>query len=307
MREVKFNSGARTASGEKDSRFRTTLSTFRESTYVLALAALVGCGSPKTAPDAKDSAVSVQPGKAAKENSDIITARSSDETDAFAHFGQEDEISSGVFGNLRQLLRDLRSSDPEVMGYAVDEFLRIHEKAHSKLGGIVLEGRTPDELRQSSDFVTARRNVEDLEHIEDTRIIPILIERLSDDNAEIRRIAVRPFWCFRSAETTTALAKMLSDASPEVWMEALRSLHSIALSSYKDHIRAASDAVPALIEMLSSENIEVRQTAVFILGQISDVRALPALKEITNRADEDQMVRELARDAIGNLQPSNNQ
>lgn len=287
----------------------------------LGVLTALGCGSPKTAPDTKDAIASMQSGKAAKGNLDAISAEvSSEASDASvgsSQSRQEEEQAFWGFGNLRQLLRGLRSSDPEIMGNAVDELVRIRDGVHSKLMDILLRGELPEVRDRSPDFHTARRNAEGFENIEDARIIPVLMRRVSDGDAGVRCIAVRALAYFgNDAQVVQPLTERLSDDSVEVRRETARAFMSVilhynrasqcdscgSLGTRARHVmQAVSEAVPALIERLSDTDAKVQEEIADVLSLIGDARALPKLRELAGRAGEEQYVLSAVEDAINHI------
>lgn len=287
----------------------------------LSVLTALGCGSPKTAPDTKDAIASMQSGKAAKGNLDAISAEvsteASDASVGSSQSGQEEEQAFDGVGNLRQLLRGLRSSNPEIMENAVNDLVRIRDGVHSKLMDILLRGELPEVRDRSPEFSTARRNAERFENIEDAKIVPALMRRVSDGDAGVRCIAVRALAYFgNDSRVVQPLTERLSDYSVEVRSETVRAFMSIishynmasqcdscgSLGTRARHVmQAVSEAVPALIERLSDSDAEVQEEIANVLSLIGDVRALPKLRELAARADEEPEVLSAVEDAINHI------
>jgi CheY-like chemotaxis protein len=66
--------------------------------------------------------------------------------------------------------------------------------------------------------------------------------------------------------------------------------------------RLGSDAVLPMIELLASENVEVRRNAVAVLARLKDQRAIPALLALTEHEGEDELVVKMAGDALAELE-----
>jgi HEAT repeat protein/beta-lactamase regulating signal transducer with metallopeptidase domain len=123
----------------------------------------------------------------------------------------------------------------------------------------------------------------------DTAVVRALIERLKDEDADVRQAAADALGRIGDPMAIPELVKALDDAQPKVQEAALD-----ALSNFEHGVPAAP-----VQRMLSSTNANMRQRAVDILMSMHAVAALPAISALVADADAD--VRQNAIQAIQEL------
>ncbi|MFB3041775.1 MAG: HEAT repeat domain-containing protein, partial [Candidatus Poribacteria bacterium] len=119
------------------------------------------------------------------------------------------------------------------------------------------------------------------------KIIFELIQALSDGNVNVRNHAVSALGriCEVSKEIIPALIMVFTDEDEAVCECAAGALGKVG-----------EPAIPALMEVLSDVDNQVRFYTVFALGWIASTPAVPALIEVLNDADE--AVSEIAEQAL---------
>ena len=117
----------------------------------------------------------------------------------------------------------------------------------------------------------------------------ILIEALADANSDVRWIATRALGDLSGAGTVNALIPMLTDEDNEVGRVAAEAL------GHQADLRA----VPHLIAALRESYPLLRESAVLALGRLGDKRAVPALRDMLS--DENLQVRNSVRNALEHL------
>lgn len=138
------------------------------------------------------------------------------------------------------------------------------------------------------DEETRYRAVAELEP-SDPRDRAVLVERLGDPSWRVRAAVVDRIARGEPAAALPDLVRVLA-AGPGV---GAREAAAAALG------RVGAPAVPSLVEMLSSEDPDLRQAAAGVLGAIADHRAVPPLT--ARLADPDPNVRGAAADALGKI------
>lgn len=119
---------------------------------------------------------------------------------------------------------------------------------------------------------------------------PHVIEALSDNHWNIRKVAATTLGRLRAREAVPRLVEALGDSKAAVRVEAV-----IALNHIKPE-----EALSALSRvLLADNNYEVRKTAATALGNLRDEAAAEALYKALE--DENWMVRKAAIDALTNL------
>jgi hypothetical protein len=129
----------------------------------------------------------------------------------------------------------------------------------------------------------------------DPAAIPVLLELLSDPDAEVRKYAARTFVHMgpMGEAALPKLTDLLRDDVPEV-----RSLAAGALASVE---RRKERAVPLLVGMLKDPEPLVRRRIANLLGEFGESEeVVPALKEALN--DEDKQVRVEAAAALERIE-----
>lgn len=125
--------------------------------------------------------------------------------------------------------------------------------------------------------------------------VAMVIERLRDDDAVVRRAAADALGDFGGAAEPAipALTEALRDPDPDTRWRAASALGDIGPSS--------APAVPVLVETLRDEHAGVRRAAAGALGDIGPAaaQAVPALVELLE--DQEDVVRESAASALGEI------
>ncbi len=144
----------------------------------------------------------------------------------------------------------------------------------------MLEADSPEERRQGFRL---------LAETGDKRAVEPLLERLGDENADVRGNAAGALGLIGDARAVEPLIERLKDENAHV-----RYAAAVALSGIGDE-----RAVETLIELLGDEGASVRWGAARALGEIGDERAVEPLIEWLG--DEDANVRSMAARALGKL------
>ena len=165
-----------------------------------------------------------------------------------------------------------------------------------------------------------RLAVIDLPYSDEDDIVPLLLPRLADTDAQVRAEAVRALEGFEEPEVVQALAALLLDADADVRKAAgdvLAELKETALgrAAAADAARAAAAEVRALafhavralrspqafepaMQSLRDPDAAVRREAVGVLGYLKDPAAIGELAEVAAN-DPDVEVRRIAVGALG--------
>jgi HEAT repeat protein/beta-lactamase regulating signal transducer with metallopeptidase domain len=120
----------------------------------------------------------------------------------------------------------------------------------------------------------------------DTAVVRALIERLRDDDAEVRQAAAYALGRIGDPMAIPELVKALDDPQPRVQEAALD-----ALSEFERGVPVAP-----VQRMLASNNADMRQHAVYILMNMHAMASLPAISGLVSDPDAD--VRQSAIEAI---------
>lgn len=116
-----------------------------------------------------------------------------------------------------------------------------------------------------------------------------LITALHDESEDVRTVAARSLAAIGRPEAVHALATALGDQSR--WT---------ASRVAADLVEMGSFAVPTLLEIVGGEKKEAAVSAVRVLGEIRDPRAVPSLAEILQRSGDLNMRAQAAR-ALGKI------
>ncbi|OQW92152.1 MAG: hypothetical protein BWK79_15285 [Beggiatoa sp. IS2] len=117
-----------------------------------------------------------------------------------------------------------------------------------------------------------------------------LVDVLKDDSWRVRKVAMDGLTRRGGPEAITMLVQTLRDKHQEL---------SVLNSAIKVLTQMTGDIVTPLVELLKSDDFDLRGYAVLVLGEQSDRRAIPALIEALN--DPDINVRYHAIEALGKL------
>ncbi len=120
----------------------------------------------------------------------------------------------------------------------------------------------------------------------DSSLVPALIARLRDEDAEVRRATADALGRLQDSRAITPLVTTLNDEDDEVRLAALH-----ALSNFERGVPAAP--IRALLE---SDEAEVKGTALQMLGNLKDRPSIPAITRLV--ADSDEEVRWAALEAL---------
>jgi len=129
-----------------------------------------------------------------------------------------------------------------------------------------------------------------LGRLKDSRAVPGLIGALKDSDPKVRAAAAEALSEFEDPRAITPLTAMLNDPSIEVKRSSLE-----ALSNYEDNLLPAA----AIIRLLSDPDAEMRHNAAHLAGKLRDRSATPALAKLVGDPNAD--VRQAAIEAIGEL------
>ncbi len=160
-----------------------------------------------------------------------------------------------------------------------------------------------------------------MKHGEHERMVPVLMELLSDEDSRVRRVAASALKALGDKRAIPVLIESLSDEEPQVRLYAVEALGAwkderavpVLIEALNDENFLVQDAaekalegwqnervVSALIEALRNEgSYSVRATVAGILESLGDKRAVPALIEALH--DWELRVREAAASALGIL------
>ena len=156
--------------------------------------------------------------------------------------------------------------------------------------------RSPDvQLRQFVAYLLGR--------VGDARAIEPLIDALQDENPGVRGAAANALGAIGDDAAVPYLKPLLNDANQQLVVWAAYAL-----------TRLGHDYLSVLFETLTSDQVDVRRSAVLALQQLGDPRAIPPLLALSNddarRFDADSTVAEAAMKAlitlgynVGNIPP----
>ncbi|HET7614926.1 MAG TPA: M56 family metallopeptidase [Gemmatimonadaceae bacterium] len=128
-----------------------------------------------------------------------------------------------------------------------------------------------------------------LGHIKDSRAVPGLIGALKDRDPKVRESAAEALSEFEDPRAITPLADLLNDPSSDVKKSALE-----ALSHFDSNLPST-----AIVRLLNDPDDDVRHNAAHLVGKMRDRSATRALSRLI--ADRNADVREAAIDAIAEL------
>lgn len=156
--------------------------------------------------------------------------------------------------------------------------------------------RSPDvQLRQFVAYLLGR--------VGDARAIEPLIDALQDENPGVRGAAANALGAIGDDAAVPYLKPLLNDTNQQLVVWAAYAI-----------TRLGHDYFAVLFHALTSDEVDVRRSAILALQQLDDPRAIPALLALSNddarRFDADSTVAEAAMKAlislgynVGNIPP----
>ncbi|MFL5545298.1 MAG: M56 family metallopeptidase, partial [Gemmatimonadaceae bacterium] len=145
------------------------------------------------------------------------------------------------------------------------------------------------ERLQDEDADVRRAAAHSLGNLKDSRAVPGLIGALKDSDPKVRAAAAEALAEFEDSRAIAPLVALINDPSTDVKQTALD-----ALSQFEDGVPSA-----AVIRLLGDSDPEVRHKAAHLAGKLRDRSATPALARLVGDPSVD--VRQAAIEAIGEL------
>ncbi|MFL5634187.1 MAG: HEAT repeat domain-containing protein, partial [Gemmatimonadaceae bacterium] len=145
------------------------------------------------------------------------------------------------------------------------------------------------ERLQDEDADVRRAAAHSLGNLKDSRAVPGLIGALKDSDPKVRAAAAEALAEFEDSRAIAPLVALINDPSTDVKQTALD-----ALSHFEDGVPSA-----AVIRLLGDPDPEVRHKAAHLAGKLRDRSATPALARLVGDPSVD--VRQAAIEAIGEL------
>ena len=136
--------------------------------------------------------------------------------------------------------------------------------------------------------------------LRDTRAVVPLIDRLKDNYHSIREVAAKALGALGDARAVAPLITALADGNSILGKAAMAALERIDPSWRESE--AARAAVPTLLQRLGDDNFGVRRGASMALGEFGDARAVAPL--IDRLADPDSTVRWVAAASLERIDPT---
>jgi HEAT repeat protein len=134
-----------------------------------------------------------------------------------------------------------------------------------------------------------RRSIESLAYMSDAHVDEIINAAYADPDEKMRLSAVHAMGRTADPHWSEPVQQELHSPNPAMRFEAARAAGEIALKS----------AVGDLIQLLNDADAEVRQMAIWSLGQVGGAKARRALQACQSSADE--AMRDAAEDALAEL------
>jgi HEAT repeat protein len=160
---------------------------------------------------------------------------------------------------IKTLIEDLSSGDETRAEPAVTKLQEIGPEAIPYL----------QELLNSPDIEARWWAIWAISGIEDDRVPPLLIEKLSDPETSVRQCTALALRQQPDPGAIGPLVSLLGDDDPMTVYLAAAALAGIG-----------EEAVPTLLELLKSSPLAVRLEILRALSSIGDLRSIPALFEI---------------------------
>jgi HEAT repeat protein len=146
---------------------------------------------------------------------------------------------------------------------------------------------------QDEDLPTRLEGIAEMGQVDkkdEARALPYLLSAASDPNMSVRSKAIETLGHMRMTDATSPLVQRLFMRDTDDFTRR-RILAALGMIGDKR-------AVEPLLDFANGKsNFETRAGAVYALGEIGDPAALPALEEIAERSDEQQL-RDVAKVAI---------
>ena len=172
-------------------------------------------------------------------------------------FGPPNIVKLKAKGNIKGLIRALKKS-------------KVRSEAEKALGEIGLRDVQVVEplieaLKDEESYVR-RAAASILGKISDTRPVEPLIETIKDKYIEVRMSSIRALGQIGDERAIKPLIKTLKDKSNEV--------HNV---STKALVKIGKPSVDAIIDLIEDQDSKIRKSAIRMLGQIRDKRAIQPL------------------------------
>lgn len=226
----------------------------------------------------------------------------------------EDQLDSGVFDTLEQMLR----TDDEAIQVQVLDLLKLERVGTAASTSAAVVDLTCD-LAGHSQVSIARRAVLALRYMPPDSVIPVLIEALDHPRAATRKNAAATLGQLRAERAVDPLIDALKDSTSRVQQSAARALAQMGderavgplIAALKDDdgavrwtaagalIQLGDAAVDPLIAELKDVDWEVLWLVGQVLGELGDERAVEPF--IAKLEDGPPAVRQVAVDVLGRL------
>lgn len=167
----------------------------------------------------------------------------------------------------------------------------------------------------SSDPFVRRQAAEQLGMLREIRAVPYLKKLLQDENPFVRQTAVEQLGLLRAADAIDDIIKVLkTDKEIQVRQSAVVSLGYIGVANEKVirsliellqsdvapqlkyatcntlSILRSTEPIPVLVELLSSNDVNLRRSAVYALGKISHPDSISALRLALEKNIDDEVI-----------------
>ena len=162
--------------------------------------------------------------------------------------------------------------------------------ALAKIGDSVAVERLLEALNDKEDEMIRGFTAGALDHVDDPRVLPALVEALDDDSARVRASAARSLGVIRDDRAYSPLVRATQDDCVSVRESALSALGTLG----------DSRAFNLLIKALDDSEPGIRGAAISGLAELDDPRAAKPLERVL-REDEYSELRHQAASALGKI------
>ncbi|MCS7151142.1 MAG: HEAT repeat domain-containing protein [Endomicrobia bacterium] len=167
----------------------------------------------------------------------------------------------------------------------------------------------------SSDPYVRRQAAEQLGMLRDIRAVPYLKKLLQDENPFVRQTAVDQLGLLRATDAVDDIIKVIkTDKEIQVRQSAVVSLGYIGVTNEKVirpliellrsdvapqlkyatcntlSILRSTEPIPVLAELLSSDDVNLRRSAIYALGKISHPDSISALRSALEKNVDDEVI-----------------